>query len=400
MAPRSVEVLYLSYDGLTDILGQSQILPYLRGLSLAGYSFTIVSFEKRDKFKKYYSEIDMICRDHKVDWRPLPYHKSPSVLSTVYDLLVLRKTVRKLAGEKQFKIVHCRSYLTSLIGLWVKRRLGLKFIFDMRGFWPDERIDGGLWNLNNPLHGLIYKFFKRKEKEFIKYADHIVSLTHSATIEIQSWRISDTPISVIPTCVDMQLFNPETTASATSELRQSLCIEGEYVLAYLGSWGTWYMTDEVLDFFSSFIARCPNSRLLVLTPDEPDLSRYPHVSRTVVRKVSRREVPSYLGLANASICFIKPVFSKKASSATKIAESWAMNLPVVTNPGWGDIERLHNAGLPLFLCESKADHERTVSWLIDMRGMVKNKRGMLIGEFDLESGVRRYKSIYQSLSRS
>lgn len=398
MPPKSVEILYISYDGLTDILGQSQILPYLRGLSMSGYSFTIVSFEKPDRFEKYYNAIEMICRDHKLDWRPLPYHKSPSVLSTVYDLLALRRTVSRLAGEKRFKIVHCRSYLPALIGLWVKKRYGLKFIFDMRGFWPDERIDGGLWKLKNPLYLLMYKFFKHKEKKFIKHADYIVSLTHSAKVEIQSWRISDTPISVIPTCVDMQLFNPETTVSATSELRRSLCLEDNFVLVYLGSWGTWYMTDEVLEFFSSFISKCPNSRLLILTPDQPDLTSYPHRSRTLVRNVPRKEVPSYLGLANASICFIKPVFSKKASSATKIAESWAMNVPVVTNSGWGDIEMLHKAGLPVHLCVSKADYGGIVSLLIEMEGIKENKRQMLVGEFDLESGISRYESIYRFLT--
>ena len=38
-------VLYISYDGMTDPLGQSQVLPYLSGLSKEGYSFHLISFE-------------------------------------------------------------------------------------------------------------------------------------------------------------------------------------------------------------------------------------------------------------------------------------------------------------------------------------------------------------------
>ena len=42
-----MKVIYLTYDGLTDSLGQSQILPYLKGLSNLGNDITIISFEKQ-----------------------------------------------------------------------------------------------------------------------------------------------------------------------------------------------------------------------------------------------------------------------------------------------------------------------------------------------------------------
>ena len=45
-------ILYLTYDGITDPLGQSQILPYLFGLSKNNnYKITIISFEKNENFK-------------------------------------------------------------------------------------------------------------------------------------------------------------------------------------------------------------------------------------------------------------------------------------------------------------------------------------------------------------
>ncbi len=56
-----------------------------------------------------------------------------------------------------FLLVHCRSYITALVGLWMKKKFGVKVIFDMRGFWADERVDGGLWDLKNPLFKFVYK---------------------------------------------------------------------------------------------------------------------------------------------------------------------------------------------------------------------------------------------------
>src|SRR5687767_8442080 len=106
-------VLYLSYDGLTDPLGQSQIIPYLAGLSDAGYTITIVSFEKPDRFLKSSGNIDRFCKEKNLLWEPLVYHKHPPVISTVYDLYKLRKKVIDLHRLRNFSIVHCRSYVTS-----------------------------------------------------------------------------------------------------------------------------------------------------------------------------------------------------------------------------------------------------------------------------------------------
>ena len=35
--------------------------------------------------------------------------------------------------------------LQPLIALFCKKIFGTKFIFDMRGFWADERVDGDIW---------------------------------------------------------------------------------------------------------------------------------------------------------------------------------------------------------------------------------------------------------------
>ena len=55
-----------------------------------------------------------------------------------------------------------------MIGLALKIKYGVKFIFDMRGFWADERLDGNIWNRNNILFKQIYQFFKSKEKQLLE----------------------------------------------------------------------------------------------------------------------------------------------------------------------------------------------------------------------------------------
>lgn len=40
-------VIYISYNGATEPVSQSQVIPYLKALSRTGYSFDLVTFEKK-----------------------------------------------------------------------------------------------------------------------------------------------------------------------------------------------------------------------------------------------------------------------------------------------------------------------------------------------------------------
>jgi hypothetical protein len=117
------KILYISYDGLTDPLGQSQILPYLVSLSSHGYKFTILSFEKRSRWAKEKHIIDGITKKFGITWVPLLFTKWPPVLSKVYDRWKLKRVSRRLFKENRFDMIHCRSYVAAEIGLWLKKNM-------------------------------------------------------------------------------------------------------------------------------------------------------------------------------------------------------------------------------------------------------------------------------------
>ena len=165
---------------MTDPLGQSQVLPYIEGLSKQGYQFTLISCEKPEAYKQNKEVVESICKRSNIDWHPSFYTKTPPVISTIKDIRGLSKKAFQLHEQKHFSMVHCRSYLASLIGLKMKLQLGVKFLFDMRGFWIDERLDGNQWNFKNPISKLVYRFFKKKEKQFLENADYTMCLTYAA----------------------------------------------------------------------------------------------------------------------------------------------------------------------------------------------------------------------------
>ena len=90
----------------------------------------------------------------------------------------------------------------------MKKKMGLKFLNDIREFYADSRIDGGIWNYNNYFYRKIYNYFKKKEGEEVRMSDGIVCLTYAAEKIISDWPQykKEIPLEVIPCSVDMELF--------------------------------------------------------------------------------------------------------------------------------------------------------------------------------------------------
>jgi len=344
-------VLYISYDGMTDPLGQSQVLPYLTGLSKKGFKIVLVSFEKKERFETTKSVIEDLCREAGIIWNPLMYTKKPPVLSTLWDVFKLKRTLLRLHRKYHFTLVHCRSHISAIGGEYLKRKAGVPFIFDMRGFYADERVDGVIWKLSNPLFRMVYRYFKAKEKEFLKNAATTISLTEAGKKIIHDWKdFEQTPIEVIPCCADLHHFNRDRVETdQVKEWGKKIKIDsGNFVVSYLGSLGTWYLADEMFRFFKQLLISRPEAKFLLITPDTKSMidkiaekQEIPS-SSIIVQQAKRSEVPALLLLSDISLFFIKPVFSKQASSPVKMGEILAMGIPVIANTGVGDVDSIVN----------------------------------------------------------
>ncbi len=399
--------LYISYDGMTDPLGQSQVIPYLIGLSQKGYCITLISCEKKENLA-IKEKIQALTDAHSIEWKPILYTKSPPVLSTIYDIFRIKRLAVQLHKKKKFSVVHCRSYIAAIIGLQLKKEWKMKFIFDMRGFWANERVDGKIWNLKNPLYKIIYAYFKKKEIAFLENADYSISLTHNAKEEILSWktiRTNPIKIQVIPCCADLNLFNKNNLKPDLSEtLKTSLNIsKDDFILLYLGSIGTWYMLDEMMEFFSVLKQKKANARFLFVTKDEHE--RILHTAEKfgvrdsiIIRPGNRDEVPYLISLCNYSIFFILPSYSKKASSPTKQGEIMAMGVPVVCNTKVGDTDKIvtdYNSGILIdeFSVNTYQTAIEKMNTPFDETQIINGAKDY----FSLENGVGRYAEVYKAI---
>ena len=333
------------------------------------------------------------------------YTKRPPLLSTIWDVRKMKWKSKKIHKKHQVDMVHCRSYNSALVALSFKKKYRIPFLFDMRGFWADERVDGKIWNLNNPIYRVVYRFFKKKEVEFLEMSDHIISLTSAGKAEISTWNVlhnSDDKILVIPCCVDTVKFSQDVvTEIEKQKIRANLGInEHQYVLGYVGSIGTWYMLEEMLIFFKRFTKNKEMPLFLFVTKESPDLIRNTALklgvdsNRIKIVSALHHEMPSYMSLFTCAIFFILPAYSKKASSPTKQGELMSMGIPIICNDGVGDtadLIRKYNAG-------SVIPSEEILTYDISESNFDRNQAiEGAISYFGLQNGVNAYSTVYKKI---
>jgi glycosyltransferase involved in cell wall biosynthesis len=402
------KVLYISYDGMTDPLGQSQVIPYLRELAKKGYHFTILSVEKKKRLQASGKQIKQLLTASGIEWEPLIFTKRPPVVSKIYDQYKLNATAIRLHQQNKFDLVHCRSYVAAAAGLKIAHRFAVPFLFDMRGFWVDERVESGLWNLHNPLYRWFYKIYKKKEKRYLQQSAHIVSLTQRGKEElINAYAVPAGKVTVIRCCADFDHFDYRKISGGEKEqVKEKLGISKDsIVLSYLGSLGGWYMTDEMMDFFGLMSRQVPGSKFFFITHDNREMIFSKAMEKGIneadirVQPAGRNEVPLYLSVSDLNIFFIRPTYSKMASSPTKHAEVMGMGIPVICNDigDTGSILKATHSGWVIKDFTTSA-YEAAIKEIPGL--LVTNKqdiRQSAFGYFDLEKGVLDYLTIYKEL---
>jgi len=324
------------------------------------------------------------------------------------------RKARKIHKSNPYTIVHCRSHLTALVGLRLKQRLGVKLLFDMRSFYPDERVDGRLWPQTNPIYKLIYKYFKSREVELFNNCDALVVLTHKAAQLIPNFdnvAISPDKITIIPCCADLDYFHPKSiNKDVQQNIKAQLNIkDGQFIISYLGSIGSWYMIDEMLQLFKVIKSVRPESLFLFITPNSKEeihsLAKANGVDTADVRCIfgEREKLPSILSLSDVGLFFILPTFSKKASSPTKHAELMGLGIPVICNAGVGDLDKIITETKTGYLVEelNETNYKKCALRIDDLQSIDKSMiMDHALKLFSLQSGVDKYNEIYHQILKN
>ncbi|MGH9946972.1 MAG: glycosyltransferase [Pyrinomonadaceae bacterium] len=450
------KTLYICYFGVREPLVQTQVLPYLRELVMSDseswdagrdacdpVEVSLLTFEpaeevvekgrkgereegrRRDREKEFAVIREKLANEG-IEWNWLPYHKRPSALATAWDVICGAWFVWRRIGE--FDILHGRVHVATLMAAVARKfsRRKPKILFDIRGFFPEEYVDAGIWKEGST----IFRLAKRVERWLMKEADGFVVLTERAreilfgtrNAECGMWNPSDMageddprssirnpqsngPVEVIPCCVDFARFE-NADSETRAGMRAKLGIGDRPVLVYVGAFGGWYLTDEMADLFAAFKTFAPDGFAMILTQSDIKQIELKLIANGYskddffIAKVDSSEIPGYLCAADIAVSLIKPCYSKLASSPTKNAEYLACGLPIIANAEIGDVDELIlQNGIGTLITEFSRDaYIKAINEIQALGDISERCRETARREFDLETvGGVRYRRLYKKI---
>lgn len=400
----NMSVLYISYNGLMEPLGQSQVFQYLQKLA-QDHEITLVTYEKKrdwaDKTRR--KTMSQVVKKAGIRWIPLRYHKRPATLATAYDLAIGFVVCVYLCTRYRIRIVHARAYVSSVLALGLKRILGVQFIFDMRCFWPNDLLEAGVFDKSS----VIYRIAKWFEHRFLIKADVVVALTQKAVDLMRGYSFlqdRQKHFEVIPTCANLDLFRPVL-------YRENCRTEIDYrpfTLGYVGTVGPCYEFDPVLECFKMLKRRLSNARLLIINRNDHSyifgrLKAFGiNMDSVEVKEVNYEDVPLEIGRMNAGVFFYTPTNSQISRSPTKMGEFLACGIPCLANTGVGDVKEIledNRVGVVIQNFELKS-MEKAVGQLLELVDD-PDVQGRCVSvarqQFSLKTGVQTYDRIYREL---
>lgn len=375
---------------MNEALGASQVLSYLYPLS-DEYEYHLVSLEKpKDINNPHKMEaLHQSLQSKNIFWYPVEYKTDK--LGKIFNFFRLFRSSKKIVRQHQIKFAHARSYFPALIA----NLLGLTYLFDTRGFAFDERADVGSVNRKS----VVFSALKKIEKKLYRDAAGVNKLSHEGKRTIESNELFQggediKPITVIPTCTDTERF-----------MFHERTYEGPVKIGYVGTATGWYDFDKTLVTLAA-IGQYVDYRFIVFNGGQHDfikekLTEY-HIplEKITLESVSFEDMPCRLKEMEVALFYIHPYFSKRASAATKLGEFLASGIPVLTNAGVGDHEKLiTESGAGQILDFEKLDSYDFKEIFQKLRTKETSKKCRAVAEdyFSLEKGVEAYKELYKEI---
>lgn len=398
-----MKAIYLTYDGLLDPLGQSQVLPYLIELSNSTESMRVISFEKNSQNNKVLDATKLMLQKHQIKWSKRKFTQSSSPFLKIFDVFKFLILFFYICIKEKPDLIHARGHPMAILASLFKIFFGFKLLFDYRGVWADERVVKGGWDLDRKLDKLSYHFFITLELYALKKADHIVVLTKKvkAVILDKTNRLEDS-ITVIPCACDYDLFDKKNSSFRGSP--QTL------TLGYLGSIGPAYRFDFYLNVLDQAIHSGIKCKGLVLTNNIDSakkfvLSNYGDklINNLEIFQADRNQVPSFIHQMDVLLSFYTKWKSIIGTSPVKIAEAIACGIPVIANAGIGDTDEiLEDLGAGITIAGyDEAGIEQAISYLSTLH--LQNFSNIRLASkkyFDLKLANELYKSSYQAIKSS
>ncbi|MCX7918795.1 MAG: glycosyltransferase [bacterium] len=423
-----MNILYLTYNSVMTLgILRSQVETLLKLLSTKypnDLKFTLITVERwkeflnqalKSTFRKELAQsgirVIIIPRFLSESLRMDSANKSFwqrvwSNLALLIDLNLLGWITLYTLLRYQIQIIHTRSYIPGIIGVFCKKLLRKKFIFDPRGLIPEELALAQGWQESHRK----YRVWKHIEKWLLKNADRVYVLSEPFAQHYQKIIPTLKPL-ITPCCVDINHFSYNSEKRIA--LRKKLGVEDNLVVVFtVGAFVPYQYLEGGIQLFQHILKLRTDALLFLLTPDKAKIQNYlQKVSDFDIRILDLiksytpefKEMPDYLCACDIALLVRFPSIISKVASPVKFAEYLACGVPVIAYPNIGDTQTiieqeqvgividLHNESYTILQLQKLLVH------LADRETLASRCRTTAINHLSWEKYLDLYYTTYQNL---
>lgn len=401
-----MRTLYLTFDGLLEPLGASQIVRPVIGLARRGLAYTILSLEKREDLRDRarVRALERDLRDADVRWVAAPYETGGGARNVATNVRRALALAYAEARRGDVALLHARAHLSAAVAWTVRRTTGLPYLFDFRGYWVDEQREQGKW-VTQPA---AYRIAKLGERMLVRDAAAVVCLTDLATHDVRCGGLGRAPrhVVTITTVADYREF---TRSGSTERVPRGLraLLSDKLVVGYIGALNPSYATDASLELFRRVADQRSDAHLLCLTRQGDELRRSLERHGIPSGQVTLTDAPhehlvQWLRLVDWGLLLLNSPFAKRGSMPTKLAEWFAAGVRPVQHGCNSEVSAwVRRAGSGLVLGslsqrELKAAAEHIATTPRD-EVAIWRARELTETHFGLEAGIEGYTTLLRQL---
>lgn len=338
----------------------SQVIGVLEQLAEAGHKVTLFSAPSNRLFARHTEQEIMqfqakLARNSiKLCCFPIPVLTNASVRFFLIPWLLLFSlpAVLFVALKENVDVIHCRSYPAGLVGMLVKILTRKKYVFDMRGIYPEE---GSFLFPSWHKGSLNFKAWKWIEGYMLRSADHIV---------VVSERFRQHVLSEYPAYADDLEKKISTivcgiaTGTMLDRLPSRMSPHNPIRLVYSGTLDGWTSPQLLAETYRKIVVGNPQQVfwLNIYTTSNQDAIRDALKAveigddKYAIQRLRSDEVQSKLRENDIGILVRESSVVNMVSFPVKLGEYLAAGLPVVINDaliGAGEFVLRHNVGVVL-----------------------------------------------------
>lgn len=247
-------------------------------------------------------------------------------------ILSIADEFEKYAREKKVaRIVAASNFRTGLAGLIAARRLGIPFVYDVRGFWyltAASKKEG--WE-----HTDQYAADQAMEILVMKEADHILTISDTMRQYIGSLGVDIEKVTLFPNACDPL---PVADIERQQAIRNELGLNDYKVVTFIGSLTPYEGLNDLVDAFF-LLSKIQDDVRLLIVGDGQEREKLEAIVATLnlddkvvfTGKVPQGEVHHYMRLSNVLTLPRKPIPVCQVVTPLKIYEYLQSGVPVVAS---------------------------------------------------------------------